>query len=313
MHPVDGTSSSATVVRLQLNPAVVVEKGWGRAKSNLSSIVSYAATGATVPSASEDDWNLEASGATSVTSTSAVRNAHHDAGVQIAHLHSSHGHRDGDGDGGGDGDGQAAGGRQLLGGCGFAPSKDPSFVGDLRSGDPGEVTTALLGHPVWGAASASATSAHSIVGLRLSFQYVAGYTPPAGVSRKGSTVSVVLIDVANRSDVATLFTSEPLTNYSFDQYTGYSPPIDVRVKGVHVPNGRALYVALRCSHSPRGWVATGLCAHPPIPCPPQVSLQVCRRVTPSCPACPAHTTLAKDRLLVSLSALVLHAPRWQVP
>ena len=56
---------------------------------------------------------------------------------------------------------------------------------------------------------------------------------------------MVLLDAANRSDVATLYTSPPLTNYSFERFAGYSPPIEVRAEGLTVPNGRALLLALR--------------------------------------------------------------------
>ena len=97
----------------------------------------------------------------------------------------------------------------------------------------------------------SAARAHAIVSIRLSFRYVAGYTPRAITTKKGATVSVVLIDVANHSDVATLYTSAELTAYSFDNFKGYSPPLVVRADGVQVPNGRALFVALRFHNSER--------------------------------------------------------------
>jgi len=71
------------------------------------------------------------------------------------------------------------------------------------------------------------------------------------VAKNGSTLSVVLLDAANHSDVATLYTSPPLDAYSFDNFKGYSPPVDVDVRGLDVPNGRALYVALRFHNNER--------------------------------------------------------------
>ena len=44
---------------------------------------------------------------------------------------------------------------ELLGGCAFAPSRDPKYTNDIRSGNPGEISTAVIGHPIWGAASPS--------------------------------------------------------------------------------------------------------------------------------------------------------------
>lgn len=51
--------------------------------------------------------------------------------------------------------------------------------------------------------------------------------------------------------VATLYTSPPLVNYSFDDFKGYSPPIHVRAGGLSLPNGRSLYVALRFDNHER--------------------------------------------------------------
>ena len=82
---------------------------------------------------------------------------------------------------------------------------------------------------------------------------MSGYTPAGNTTtKKGSTVSVVLLDAANHSDVATLYTSGELTKYSFDRFTGYSPPIEVDVSpAVPVPDGRALYLALRFHNNER--------------------------------------------------------------
>jgi len=229
MHPIDGSSASSMVVTLDLRPVVRVEKGWGRAATNGTSTINYTASGATVPSAHESDWQLGlivAKGGTPRTAD--IRSA--------AHAHHHH---------------HSGLASKLLGGCAFEPSRDASSVGDIRSGDPGQVTTAVLGHMLWGATSAADKTSHSIEGIKLAYRYVAGYTPPAGVARNGSRLSVVLVDALNHSDVATVYTSPPLVNYSFDHFTGYSPPIVVDVHGLDIPNGRALFVALRFHNEQR--------------------------------------------------------------
>ena len=220
MFEVDATAGPSTVVQLELNPAVVVETGWGLRAANASSPVDYAAGGAPVPTALEDDWELGG-----IASDASLR-----ARATTAQLRS-------------------ATEEPEPNGAGWTPSKDKSFTADLRSGNPGEVNTAVVGHPVWGAASPAAKLAHGIARVQLSFRYVAGYT--GSPDKKGSTVAVVLLDAANKSDVATLWTSLPLTNYSFDRFSGYSPPVHVDADGLSVPNGRALLVALRFTNNER--------------------------------------------------------------
>ena len=258
MHTIAAGAAASATIQLFLNPAVRVEKGWGRAATNGSSLVSYSASGAIVPSSQEEDWDLDivkAVGGTRKPSTAEVRAAPHDVAAEIAarfgehsqpHQHGAGSHAHGSGSHHHHGSSS-----QLLGGCSFAHSRDPTFTSDIRTGDPGQVSTAVIGHPIWGAASPTDPKAHSVAGLSLSFRYVAGYTPPAGVTKMGPTVSVVLVDAANQSDVATLYTSPELNKYSFDDYKGYSPPINIAVSNLRVPNGRALLVALRIHNNER--------------------------------------------------------------
>ncbi len=56
-------------------------------------------------------------------------------------------------------------------------------------------------------------------------------------------VDVVVLDEASNAVVATIFSSEVLNKYSFDRFTGYSPPINVSATGLKIPNGRVLRVA----------------------------------------------------------------------
>ena len=263
MHAIDATGAASTVVHLELRPAVRVERGWGRAAStNGTSVVGYAAAGAAVPSADEQQWRLELVDGprASMVDAAEMRSVHHDVEAEIdaalgghhdhAHHHAHHRHLHEHAHHPGDGKGVMAS-ELVTGGCSFTASRDPKFVTDLRSGNPGEVTTAVIGHPVWGAASPSAAKAHTLVSVSLAFRYIAGYTPQPGQSKQGSTLSVVLLDAANLTDVATVYTSPPLTEYSFDDYKGYSPPIKVDAQGLSVPNGRALYVAIRFNNNQR--------------------------------------------------------------
>ncbi|KAL1529474.1 hypothetical protein AB1Y20_000421 [Prymnesium parvum] len=107
----------------------------------------------------------------------------------------------------------------LSAGSGLVPTAVPADAGvDLRSGGPGDVSRALLARPL-------DSAGHLLDEVRLSFQYVAGYTPPPGQQRRGATVSVSLVDAHNGSHVAALCTTAELSNYSFDRFTAESPPV----------------------------------------------------------------------------------------
>ena len=84
MHAIDATRAASTTVQLFLNPTVRIEKGWGRAAKNGSALVAYAAAGATVPSAEEQDWDL------SLVATASARSAVTTAQVCEASAHLPH-------------------------------------------------------------------------------------------------------------------------------------------------------------------------------------------------------------------------------
>ena len=67
----------------------------------------------------------------------------------------------------------------------------------------------------------------------------------------GSTLSVVLVDAVTLAPLATVYTSPPLDKYSFDKYTGYSPPIAVDVKGLKVPNTNPVLVQIKFENNQR--------------------------------------------------------------
>ena len=86
---------------------------------------------------------------------------------------------------------------------------------------------------------------HFITSVSLAFRYVAGYSPGKGQTKKASQVRVVLVDGTTSAELATVYTSEPLGDYSFDNFKGYSPPIEVHAKGLKVPNSKQVMVQLK--------------------------------------------------------------------
>ena len=85
----------------------------------------------------------------------------------------------------------------------------------------------------------------------MQFRYEAGYTPEAGQTKQPATVRLLLTDVATEAEVRELWKSGPLGNYSYDQFTGYSPPIAVRATGLAQPNEAALMLTLEVTDHDR--------------------------------------------------------------
>jgi hypothetical protein len=115
---------------------------------------------------------------------------------------------------------------------------------DLRSGNPGETTMAILDHPIYG-------EGHAITKVSMSFRYLAGFTPDKGKTKIGSTLSLLLIDAANHTVIKTLYTSPALDKYSFDTSDPYSPPIPVVADGLNVANGDPLMLAIQFTNNQR--------------------------------------------------------------
>ena len=132
----------------------------------------------------------------------------------------------------------------FAGGSALAASKLPQATNDIRSGDPHLSTVARL-------SSALEGGGHYLEDVSLSFRYVAGYTPPAGTAAAGSTVDLVLVDTATQRDVATVWRSPVLDAYSYDNYTGYSPPVTASGTGLHVANWQPLSLELRFTNNDR--------------------------------------------------------------
>jgi hypothetical protein len=168
----------------------------------------------------------------------------------------------------------------LSGGAGVAPTRVPGSSGtDIRSGGPGGVGSAMLAHPL-------DSRGHLLTGVSLSFQYVAGYTPPSGQTINGSTVSVRLVDAHNLSTVATICTTPQLNNYSFDHFTSESPPVHCNASEFAIGWPRQLAIQLIFTNNQRNiqvplntivlgvvWGALQPGPYNPTPVPPSVAVR----------------------------------------
>ena len=85
----------------------------------------------------------------------------------------------------------------------------------------------------------------------MSFRYVAGYTPAPGQKKKAPVIKLVLLDMATSAVLKTVFTSEPLGNYSYDHFTQYSPPVEVKATAIGVPNDKTVILAMQVDNNER--------------------------------------------------------------
>ena len=176
---------------------------------------------------------------------------------------------------------QAAADWLVGGGASTVPTRDPKGNGtDLRSGGPGGTGTALLAHPL-------DSKGHVLEEVKLRFHYVAGYTPSPGKLINGSTLSVALVDAHNGSHIATLCTTAQLSNYSFDHFTGESPPVycnsssglsiawtrQMAVKLILTNNQRNVQIPLSTLSLNVKWGAPQPGPYTPTPVPPTTSVR----------------------------------------
>lgn len=129
----------------------------------------------------------------------------------------------------------------MVGGAGPADSKKAG-VTDIRSGNPGEVTSAAVAHPI-------ASQGHYISSVSFTYQYVAGYG--AAGAPGGSTLSLVLVDSQTGLDVQSLYSSPPLADYFYDFFTGYSPAVVTEIKDLRVDCQHAMQMVLRFQNNQR--------------------------------------------------------------
>lgn len=171
----------------------------------------------------------------------------------------------------------------LSGGASAVATRMPHGNGsDVRSGGPGGVGHALLTHPL-------DSQGHTLEEVRLSFQYVAGYSPPPGKEQSvnASTVSVALVDAHEPSSLlATLCTTAPLGNYSFDHFTTESPPVHCNASGLALGHNRQMALLLVLTNHQRNlqiplstltlqvrWGPKQSGPYTPSPVPPSVSVR----------------------------------------
>ncbi|EDQ88470.1 uncharacterized protein MONBRDRAFT_26201 [Monosiga brevicollis MX1] len=105
---------------------------------------------------------------------------------------------------------------------------------DVRSGDPNETTTVRF-------ATALVGQGHNLSAVNFTFQYVSGYSADNGAV--GASFDLQVTDVQGRL-LQTLYRSPPLSNYSFDDFSTYSPPNTVVVESLNVDNQEPLYLQL---------------------------------------------------------------------
>jgi len=75
---------------------------------------------------------------------------------------------------------------------------------------------------------------------------IPGFSPDPPVKKMGSTVELIVVDAETGAQLASVATSKPLDEYSYDQYAGYSPPVEL---GGVVPGvGPQAYSPPRHSH-----------------------------------------------------------------
>lgn len=64
-------------------------------------------------------------------------------------------------------------------------------------------------------------------------------------------VNVALVDAVTMQDLATVWTSPPLGNYSYGSFTQYSPPVEVHVHGLNISNANPVLIQLRVTNNKR--------------------------------------------------------------
>ena len=127
----------------------------------------------------------------------------------------------------------------LNDGASFAwGPKDTLCSGDnIRTGNPGGTSRISFAHPLL-------APGYLIDSISLQFRYAAGYTPAPGHTVDEPTVNVLLAD-SHGTALATVYASPPIgANYSFDHFTGYSPPVHATSSSLGVANEGLVFVVL---------------------------------------------------------------------
>merc|ERR1711865_251027 len=115
---------------------------------------------------------------------------------------------------------------------------------NIRSGNPGQVSSVLIGTGIIG-------NGHQIDSISFSFRYVAGYSPAPGQQSKAPTIRLVVLDLATKKEIKTVLQTGPLGNYSYDHFTGYSPLISVHATNLAIPNTKPVVIAMEITNNQR--------------------------------------------------------------
>lgn len=115
---------------------------------------------------------------------------------------------------------------------------------NIRTGSPGQTSVIHIGSPIEG-------QGHLLESVSMSFRYSAGYTPAQGQTKKAAVVKVQVRDLATEAILATLFTSDPLGDYSYDHFTSYSPLIKVSATKLSIPNDSPVVITLEVTNNDR--------------------------------------------------------------
>merc|ERR1712194_97772 len=116
----------------------------------------------------------------------------------------------------------------------------------LRSGHPGGVSVIKVATP-----AGIVGNGHRIDSISMSFRYVAGYTPKDPSLLRSPTVRLLVLDQVTQEVLKQLPSTEPLGNYSFDHFVGYSNPISMVSSDLDIPNDSPVEIALQVTNNQR--------------------------------------------------------------
>lgn len=135
---------------------------------------------------------------------------------------------------------------KLRGGASLStgPKDDVTSGANLRTGSPGEIGLIRLNTGVVGAG-------HRIDSVSLSFRYLAGYTPHENQTKVAATANLLLLDAATQKPLLALPPTTPLGDYSWDHFSGYSPPVEINATGLDLPNDEPVMLALQVTNNQR--------------------------------------------------------------
>ena len=128
-------------------------------------------------------------------------------------------------------------------GATFVPSRTPPGQ-DVRTGDPGVVSTVVNSHTIFG-------GGHYLSSVAVGLTYISGYTPAPGQHKKGCNVTLHALDAATGKDLGLLWASPELSNASYDSFHGYSKPVNGSASGLKIPNSKPIRLALKVNNNER--------------------------------------------------------------